>query len=88
MLTTCRRRARRFPGGGQYRVEIPSVEGPEAFAAVVEAAAEHSVPVHRISACVSEDLHGYRSRTDDMGPGESQGGPEVGICSAYRHVTL
>lgn len=24
MLTTCRRRARRFPGGGQYRVEIPS----------------------------------------------------------------
>jgi len=41
--------ARRFPGGGQYRVEILSVEGPEAFAAVVEAAAEHSVPVHRIS---------------------------------------
>ena len=38
-----------FPGGGQYRVEIPSVEGPEAFAAVVEAAAEHNVPVHRAS---------------------------------------
>ncbi len=41
--------ARRFPGGGQYRAEIPSVEGPEAFAAVVEAAAEHNVSVHRIS---------------------------------------
>ena len=41
--------ARRFPGGGQYRVEIPSVEGPDAFAAVVDAAAEHNVPVHRIS---------------------------------------
>jgi len=41
--------ARRFPGGGQYRVEISSVEGPEVFEAVVEAAAEHGIPVHRVS---------------------------------------
>ena len=40
---------RRFPGGGQYRVEIPSVEGPEAFEAVVGASAEYGVPLHRIS---------------------------------------
>ena len=40
---------RRFPGGGQYRVEIPSVEGPEAFEAVIGAAAEYGVPLHRIS---------------------------------------
>ncbi|MGI5228646.1 U32 family peptidase [Actinoallomurus sp. CA-142502] len=41
--------ARRFPDGGQYRVEIPSVEGPSALRAVVEAAREHGVRVHRIS---------------------------------------
>lgn len=40
---------RRFPDGGQYRVEIPSVEGPVAFRAVIEAAREHGVRLHRIS---------------------------------------
>jgi hypothetical protein len=39
----------RFPDGGQYRVEIPSVEGPDAFRAVIEAGREHGVRVHRIS---------------------------------------
>ncbi len=41
--------ARRFPNGGQYRIEIPSVEGPRAFRQVVESAKEYRVPVHRIS---------------------------------------
>src|SRR4051794_20828543 len=41
--------AGRFPDGGQFRVEIPSVEGPVAFRAVIAAAAEHGVRVHRIS---------------------------------------
>jgi hypothetical protein len=41
--------AKRFPDGGQYRVEIPSVEGPEPFQAVIEAAKEHEIRVHRIS---------------------------------------
>ena len=40
---------RRFPDGGQYRVEIPSVEGPVALRAVLQAADELGVPVHRIS---------------------------------------
>lgn len=40
---------KRFPDGAQYRVEIPSVEGPEAFEAVLEAAGEREVRVHRIS---------------------------------------
>jgi peptidase U32-like protein len=39
----------RFGDGGQYRVEIPSVEGPEPFRAVVDAAKEHGLRVHRIS---------------------------------------
>lgn len=39
----------RFPDGGQYRVEIPSVEGPDALAVVLQEAARRAVPVHRIS---------------------------------------
>jgi hypothetical protein len=38
-----------FPDGAHYRVEIPSVEGPEAFRAVIEAAQTHHIPVQRIS---------------------------------------
>jgi hypothetical protein len=41
--------AARFPDGGTYRVEIPSVEGPEPLGAVIEAAAERGVTVHRVS---------------------------------------
>jgi hypothetical protein len=41
--------AARFPDGGQYRIEIPSVEGPNALRAVFEAADALAVPVHRVS---------------------------------------
>ncbi|MEV4567632.1 U32 family peptidase [Nonomuraea sp. NPDC049419] len=41
--------SRRFPDGAQYRVEIPSVEGPECLAAVLEAARTLDVPVTRVS---------------------------------------
>jgi hypothetical protein len=40
---------KRFPDRGEYRVEIPSVEGPRAMQAVVDAARERKVTVHRIS---------------------------------------
>src|SRR6058998_3263034 len=40
---------KRFPDGAQYRVEIPSVEGPAALEAVRSAAREYGVTVHRIS---------------------------------------
>lgn len=39
----------RFPDGGAWRIEIPSVEGPQALAAVLEEAARLEVPIHRIS---------------------------------------
>lgn len=39
----------RFPDGGQWRVEIPSVEGPNALRMVYAAADEFGVPVHRVS---------------------------------------
>jgi Peptidase family U32 len=41
--------SKRFPDGAQYRVEIPSVEGPVALEAVRAAAQEYGVTVHRIS---------------------------------------
>jgi len=40
---------KRFPDGAQYRVEIPSVEGPEVLAAVLAEADARDVIVHRIS---------------------------------------
>lgn len=39
----------RFPDGAHYRIEIPSVEGPEAFTAVLETAQALGVTVHRVS---------------------------------------
>jgi Peptidase family U32 len=39
----------RFPDGAQYRVEIPSVEGPSCLDAVLEEAARLDVHVHRVS---------------------------------------
>jgi len=41
--------SKRFPDGAQYRVEIPSVEGPRALDAVLEEAETRRVRVHRIS---------------------------------------
>lgn len=40
---------KRFPDGAQYRVEIPSVEGPVVMAAVLEEAERRNVPIHRLS---------------------------------------
>ncbi len=39
----------RFPDGAQYRIEIPSVEGPAALQAVIDTARALGVPLHRIS---------------------------------------
>src|SRR5438128_12534824 len=41
--------AKRFPDGAQYRVEIPSTEGPRCLEAVLEEAERLDVRVHRIS---------------------------------------
>lgn len=38
-----------FPDGAQYRVEIPSVEGPKAMRAVIEAVRDYAIPLHRVS---------------------------------------
>lgn len=41
--------AKRFPDGAQYRVEIPSVEGPNALEAMLEEADKRNVLIHRVS---------------------------------------
>jgi Peptidase family U32 len=40
---------KRFPDGAQYRIEIPSTEGPRCLDAVLEEADRLEVPVHRVS---------------------------------------
>lgn len=45
----CPSSSKRFPDGGQYRIEIPSTEGPNALSLVLEEAAKRRVPVHRVS---------------------------------------
>jgi hypothetical protein len=45
----CPDSTKRFPDGGQYRIEIPSTEGPRCLSAVLEEADKRKVPVHRVS---------------------------------------
>ncbi len=40
---------KRFPDGAQYRVEIPSTEGPDALAAIIEEADRYHITIHRVS---------------------------------------
>lgn len=40
---------KRFPDGAQYRIEIPSTEGPRPLRALLEAADRLKVPIHRVS---------------------------------------
>jgi hypothetical protein len=39
----------RFGDGGQYRIEIPSTEGPRSLQAVIEEGRKRAVPLHRVS---------------------------------------
>ena len=41
--------AKRFSDGAQYRIEIPSIEGPRALAAVLEESDRYGIHIHRVS---------------------------------------
>ncbi|HZG78074.1 MAG TPA: U32 family peptidase [Paenibacillus sp.] len=43
------RSEKRFPDGAQYRVELPSVEGPAALRATLEEAERYGLTIHRVS---------------------------------------
>ena len=47
--TTCPTSRKRFADGGQYRIEIPSCEGPRAMEAGPRRRREHAVSIHRVS---------------------------------------
>ncbi|WP_240420776.1 hypothetical protein [Paenibacillus periandrae] len=38
-----------FTDGAHYRIEIPSVEGPAVFSAIVEEMKKYNIPIHRVS---------------------------------------
>jgi hypothetical protein len=40
---------KRFPDGGQYRIEVPSCESADALSVVLEEADRHGVRIHRVS---------------------------------------
>lgn len=40
---------KRFPDGAQYRIEIPSTEGPRALAVLIEEADHWGIAIHRVS---------------------------------------
>jgi Peptidase family U32 len=48
-LTSLPTSEKRFPDGAQYRIEIPSTEGPRCLEAVLQEADALDVPVHRVS---------------------------------------
>ena len=58
------RSAARFPDGADFRIEIPSVEGPEVLAAVIAEAAQRGVIVNRVSQGSGAMLHTTRELKD------------------------
>ncbi|HKV30614.1 MAG TPA: U32 family peptidase [Candidatus Dormibacteraeota bacterium] len=48
-LTSLPSSLKRFPDGAQYRIEIPSTEGPACLEAVLDEANQRGVRVHRVS---------------------------------------
>ena len=49
MESAPQRSTARFPDGADFRIEIPSVEGPAVLRAVVEQAAAEGVTINRVS---------------------------------------
>ncbi len=56
-----------FPGGGRWRAEVPSVEGPEALAVVLKESSRLDVPIHRISQGGGLDADRRRDHRDGRG---------------------
>jgi hypothetical protein len=69
---------KRFPDGAQYRVEIPSTEGPRCLEAVIEEAERLDVLVHRISQGSGVFLHTDRE-LDEMARQAAEARLEVSL---------
>lgn len=51
---------KRFLDGGQYRFEVPGIQGPGAMRTLLEELAEHNVSIHRVT-----QTKGIMTLTDD-----------------------
>ena len=69
---------KRFPDGAQYRVEIPSTEGPRCLDAVLEEAERLGVVVHRVSQGSGVFLH-TDGELDEMARAAAGAGVEVSL---------
>jgi hypothetical protein len=74
----------RFPDGGQYRIEIPSVEGPNALRAVFETADALGVPVHRVSQGSGVMLLTDAELDEMAALGRERGGIEISLFVGPR----
>jgi len=73
----------RFPDGAHFRIEIPSVEGPAALAAVLDEAAKRGVTVNRVSQGSGAMLH-TESELSEMSRIGSDAGLEVSLFVGPR----
>ncbi len=69
---------KRFPDGAQYRVEIPSTEGPRCLDAVLEEAERLGVRVHRVSQGSGVFLH-MDDELDEMARAGAGAGVEISL---------
>jgi hypothetical protein len=69
---------KRFPDGAQYRIEIPSTEGPRVFEAVLEEAERREVPVVRVSQGSGVFMH-TDDELDEMARMGAAAGVEVSL---------
>jgi hypothetical protein len=69
---------KRFPDGAQYRIEIPSTEGPRVFEAVLEEAERRAVPVVRVSQGSGVFMH-TDEELDEMARLGATAGVEVSL---------
>ncbi len=70
--------SRRFPDGAQYRIEIPSVEGPSSLDAVLKAGTTYGVTVHRVSQGTGSFLL-TGNELDEMASTAAAAGVEVSL---------
>lgn len=74
---------KRFPDGAQYRVEIPSVEGPNAFETVLKYEKEYGLTIQRVSQGSSIMLQ-TDDETREMGRIGRENGMEVSLFVGPR----
>jgi Peptidase family U32 len=73
----------RFPDGADFRIEIPSVEGPKVLAAVVDEAKKRGVVVNRVSQGSGAMLH-TESELREMSQIASDAGLEISLFIGPR----